>query len=248
VQQETDVREGRADAPSPELPPADWAAADEMRRRTFTVSEQGYSQDEVRAYLTHLAEVFANQAAQLSEMRRAQSETPPPAPQNGGEDPSGLATKIADVLKEAGLSPEEYRQFLARYRTALEDAPRRPLGNGSEDVPGSRTARLPSDRGRRDPGEIREGVVVRERVEAEKGQRQQQDDDEDLPPQRLLEAVADDRPDAGHAASTNSHVSGQRRRRSSRQSRHDLKAASRATPLTRSHRPPRRGRPPRASR
>ena len=101
MQQETDVREGRADAPSPELPPADWAAADEMRRRTFTVSEQGYSQDEVRAYLTHLAEVFANQAAQLSEMRRAQSETPPPAPQNGGEDPSGLATKIADVLKEA---------------------------------------------------------------------------------------------------------------------------------------------------
>jgi hypothetical protein len=57
-----------------------------------------------------------------------------------------------DVLKEAGLSPEEYRQFLARYQKAAEDAPRRPLGNGSEDLPGSRTARLPSDAGRRDPG------------------------------------------------------------------------------------------------
>jgi F0F1-type ATP synthase membrane subunit b/b' len=97
VQQETDVREERT--PASDLPPADWAAADEMRRRTFTVSEQGYDQEEVRGYLTHLAEVFANQASQLAELRRVEAQRPPA--QNGGEDASGLATKIADVLKEA---------------------------------------------------------------------------------------------------------------------------------------------------
>jgi DivIVA protein len=101
VQQETDVRQGRPDPAAEQLPPADWAAADEMRRRTFTVVEQGYDQAEVRGYLTHLAEVFAHQASQLSELRQAADEAPVPAAHNVAEDPSGLATKIADVLKEA---------------------------------------------------------------------------------------------------------------------------------------------------
>jgi len=100
VQQGTEVRQDARSGLDPELAPADWAAADEMRRRTFTVAEQGYAQDEVRGYLTHLAEVFAHQAAQLAELKRAESEAPHP-PQNGGEDPSGLASRIADVLKEA---------------------------------------------------------------------------------------------------------------------------------------------------
>jgi hypothetical protein len=87
-------------APDPfaqQLVPADWAAADEMRRRTFSVVERGYDQEEVRAYLSHLAEVFAHQASKLSELRRAEVSSG----HNGGEDPSGLASKIADVLKEA---------------------------------------------------------------------------------------------------------------------------------------------------
>ena len=63
------VEETETQAPSPSqvpdplaegLAPADWAAADEMRRRTFSVGDQGYDQEEVRAYLTHLAEVFAH--------------------------------------------------------------------------------------------------------------------------------------------------------------------------------------------
>src|ERR671931_605029 len=101
VQQETDVRQGRPDPAAEQLPPADWAAADEMRRRTFTVVEQGYDQEEVSGYLTHLAEVFAHQAAQLAELRQAAAEVTRPAAQNGGGEASGLATKIADVLKEA---------------------------------------------------------------------------------------------------------------------------------------------------
>ena len=95
--------EAEAHAPAPDpladrLAPADWAAADEMRRRTFSVVAQGYDQDEVRAYLTHLAEVFATLSSQLSELRRV--EVPLPAP-NGSEEASGLASRMADVLKEA---------------------------------------------------------------------------------------------------------------------------------------------------
>jgi hypothetical protein len=101
VQQETEVRQGRPDPAAEQLPPADWAAADEMRRRTFTVVEQGYDQEEVSGYLTHLAEVFAHQASQLAELRQQAAEVPSPVAPNGGEDASGLATKIADVLKEA---------------------------------------------------------------------------------------------------------------------------------------------------
>jgi hypothetical protein len=111
VQQSEEVRKSAAGpkvepaehgpAPDPfadQLAPADWAAADEMRRRTFSVAEQGYDQEEVRGYLSHLAEVFAHQASKLSELRRAEVASPG---QGGGEDPSGLASKIAEVLKEA---------------------------------------------------------------------------------------------------------------------------------------------------
>ena len=101
MQQETEVRQGRPDPAAEQLPPADWAAADEMRRRTFTVVEQGYDKEEVSGYLTHLAEVFAHQASQLAELRQAAAEVTRPAAQNGGGEASGLATKIADVLKEA---------------------------------------------------------------------------------------------------------------------------------------------------
>jgi hypothetical protein len=103
LQQSEEVREAHEAREAPEpmdegLAPADWAAADEMRRRTFSVVEQGYDQEEVRAYLTHLAEVFAHQASKLTEFRRVEAAQPPA---NGGEDPSGLASKMADVLKQA---------------------------------------------------------------------------------------------------------------------------------------------------
>jgi vacuolar-type H+-ATPase subunit E/Vma4 len=91
---------GPSQTPDPlanQLAPADWAAADEMRRRTFSVVEHGYDQAEVRAYLSHLAEVFAHQASKVSELRRAETSNA----HNGGEDASGLASKIADVLREA---------------------------------------------------------------------------------------------------------------------------------------------------
>ena len=107
VAQVAEVEQTETQAPSPSqvpdplaegLAPADWAAADEMRRRTFSVGDQGYDQEEVRAYLTHLAEVFAHISSQLTELRRVEAA---PLVTNGKEDASGLASKMADVLKEA---------------------------------------------------------------------------------------------------------------------------------------------------
>ena len=147
MQQETDVRQGGPDPAAGQLPPADWAAADEMRRRTFTVAEQGYSQEEVKAYLTHLAEVFANQAAQLAELKRAASEVPKPVAQNGGEDPSGLATKIADVLKEA-------EEHAARLRVEAEGEAKLILAGAQQRAERSqREANERAERARRDAEE-----------------------------------------------------------------------------------------------
>jgi DivIVA protein len=114
VQQSEQVQEAREshDAVDEALAPADWAAADEMRRRTFSVVDQGYDQEEVRAYLTHLAEVFAHQASKLTEFRRVEAAQPQPAP-NGAEDAGGLASKMADVLKEA-------QEHAARLREEAE--------------------------------------------------------------------------------------------------------------------------------
>ena len=52
------------------LAPADWATADEIRRRRFTVVADGYSPDEVNDYLGHLAGTFATLRSQIGELRR----------------------------------------------------------------------------------------------------------------------------------------------------------------------------------
>jgi DivIVA domain-containing protein len=78
------------------LAPADWATADEIRRRRFSVVGEGYSQDEVHDYLGHLAGTFATLRSQIGELRRT-------APPVGGtqEGMSEMATRMAETLKEA---------------------------------------------------------------------------------------------------------------------------------------------------
>jgi hypothetical protein len=56
--------------------------------------------------------------------------------------------------------------------------------------------------GRLDVLDVAEGVVVREPVEEEEAGRQHQDDGEDLPPERLPQAVDDDRPDRAQRATS----------------------------------------------
>ena len=53
------------------LSPADWATADEIRRRRFAVVADGYAPDEVHDYLGHLAGTFATLRSQITEHRKA---------------------------------------------------------------------------------------------------------------------------------------------------------------------------------
>src|SRR5438045_4086995 len=52
------------------LAPADWATADEIRRRRFSVVSDGYSPDEVHDYLGHLAGTFGTLRSQIRALHR----------------------------------------------------------------------------------------------------------------------------------------------------------------------------------
>ncbi len=102
------------------LAPADWATADEIRRRRFTVMPDGYSPDEVHDYLGHLAGTFATLRSQIVEFRRA---TVPAA--TGPEAMSDLASRMADVLREAEEHATQLRQEVEQESTRLVGDARR---------------------------------------------------------------------------------------------------------------------------
>jgi DivIVA domain-containing protein len=77
------------------LAPADWATADEIRRRRFTVVADGYSPDEVHDYLGHLAGTFGTLRSQIGELRRTAPVVSAP------EGMSDMASRMAGMLREA---------------------------------------------------------------------------------------------------------------------------------------------------
>jgi len=85
-----------------EIAPAEWATADEIRRRGFSSAAEGYDADEVREYLSRLGDMFAGLTAQLSQLRRQE-----------GVGVGELATRMADVLREA-------EEHAAQIRDAAE--------------------------------------------------------------------------------------------------------------------------------
>ncbi|HEY7280601.1 MAG TPA: DivIVA domain-containing protein [Actinomycetota bacterium] len=95
------------------LAPADWALADEIRRRRFSVVPDGYSPDEVHDYLGHLAGTFATLRSQIGELRRAT------VPTAGPEGMSDLAARMADVLREAEDHANQLRQEAEQESTKL---------------------------------------------------------------------------------------------------------------------------------
>src|SRR6266540_3745768 len=99
------------------LAPADWAAADEIRRRRFAHAPNGYSPEEVHDFLDKLAGMFANLRTQVAELRRV----PPagPAPIEGGTAVSGMAVRMADVLREADSHAASVRQEADRETARL---------------------------------------------------------------------------------------------------------------------------------
>src|SRR5258705_5352263 len=88
-----------------DLSPADWATADEIRRRRFPFRADGYSPDEVNDYLGHLAGTFATLRSQIGELRR--TVVPVAAAPEGMSD---LASKMAGVLREAEEHTTTLRQ------------------------------------------------------------------------------------------------------------------------------------------
>jgi DivIVA domain-containing protein len=102
------------------LAPADWATADEIRRRRFSHVAEGYSPDEVHAYLGHLAETFATLRSQIDGYRH---------PASGAGGVSDLATRMADLLREAEghaatLQEEADRESTRLLAEARQDSER----------------------------------------------------------------------------------------------------------------------------
>jgi DivIVA domain-containing protein len=90
------------------LAPADWATADEIRRRRFTKVADGYSPDEVHDYLGHLAGTFATLKSQIADLRKSPL---PVVPQGQGQEGmSDLASRMAGVLREAEEHAAKLRQ------------------------------------------------------------------------------------------------------------------------------------------
>ena len=97
------------------LAPADWATADEIRRRRFTKVSDGYSPDEVHDYLGHLAGTFATLKSQVGELRKSSA---PVVPQEQ-EGMSDLASRMAGVLREAEGHAARLRQEAEQEATRL---------------------------------------------------------------------------------------------------------------------------------
>src|SRR3954468_9124186 len=97
------------------LAPADWATADEIRRRRFTKVSDGYSPDEVHDYLGHLAGTFATLRSQIGELRKSTA----PLVHQGPEGMSDLASRMAGVLRESEEHATRARQEAEQEPTGL---------------------------------------------------------------------------------------------------------------------------------
>ena len=120
MQQDTDLN-GEGGDVLVNLAPADWAAADDIRRRRFARVNEGYDTEEVHEYLGMLASMFANLRQQVTELRNAQG-----SGEASGDAPvSGLATKMADMLREAEEHAAQVRDGAqAEVARAKEEAER----------------------------------------------------------------------------------------------------------------------------
>ena len=96
--------------------PADWATADEIRRRRFTKVSDGYSPDEVHDYLGHLAGTFTTLRSQINDLRKSAI---PVMPQGGPEGMSDLASRMAGVLRESEEHAARTRQEAEQEATEL---------------------------------------------------------------------------------------------------------------------------------
>jgi DivIVA domain-containing protein len=124
------------DAAVSELAPADWATADEIRRKSFSTTAEGYDPDEVRAYLSGLAEWFAH-LAQLKAGPVVTSEVPVAHGAEGSV--SELATRMADVLREA-------EEHATRIREEAEGEARLLLAGAEEQAERERATVLAESR------------------------------------------------------------------------------------------------------
>jgi DivIVA domain-containing protein len=97
VQQEHEVESPNTEEVADQLAPADWATADEIRRKRFKTVPEGFDPEEVKAYLDKLAEWFTH----LARLRSGPVVVPDSPAQPGSEAASELATRMADVLREA---------------------------------------------------------------------------------------------------------------------------------------------------
>ena len=98
------------------LAPADWATADEIKRRRFSKVSDGYSPDEVHDYLGHLAGTFANLRSQIGELRKSAA---PVVPHGAPEGMSDIASRMAGLLKESEEHAAKVRQEAEQEATRL---------------------------------------------------------------------------------------------------------------------------------
>lgn len=108
-EREPELREERA-AGAADLAAADWTTADEIRRRSFATVSRGFDPEEVRAYLSKLADWFSSLNSQLSQLRKAQVEVVPMHRDDGSGNAAELASRMAELLREAQAHAESVRQ------------------------------------------------------------------------------------------------------------------------------------------
>lgn len=113
--------------PLVELAPADWTTADEIRRRRFATVSRGFDPEEVREYLSKLADWFADLNLQLSRLRRAQTAVPVALAEAQPTEASELAARMAELLREA-------EHHAARVRAEAEERANRILAEAREEA------------------------------------------------------------------------------------------------------------------
>lgn len=157
-----------AASPHPELAPADWTTADEIRRRNFGVVERGFDPQEVRDYLAKIADWFSDLHVQLSRLRKSQSHdysVPTPSPAGPPpEEAHALAARMADLLRDAEEhaakvrteAEEQVRDMEERARTMVVEAEERASRAVTEAE--ARAQRVRSESG---------GIAARAKAEAE---------------------------------------------------------------------------------
>lgn len=108
-EREPELREERA-AVAADLAAADWTTADEIRRRSFATVSRGFDPEEVRAFLSKLADWFSSLNSQLSHLRKAHVEVIPMHRDDGSGNAAELASRMAELLREAQAHAESVRR------------------------------------------------------------------------------------------------------------------------------------------